>query len=500
MEKNLPIHLQEIIFGSSDSKVSKIISKLEKEGKIRKLAPRLYTGNLEDSSEIIVRRNLFLVLGHLYPDAVLSHRSALEFKPTSTGQIFLTHSYTKKAVLPGITIRLLEGKGPIDGDNPISGKLYASQKERALLENLQTSRKSGPDSKTLTYPEIEERLEQIVRVHGEDELNDVRDRAREISLELEMPKEFEKLERIISALLTTNSSKILKSPIAAARAFGVPYDASRYELFEILYQELTQFEFKYLKEKNIEILSFKNFAFFESYFSNYIEGTKFEIDQAKQIIETQTPLSSRNADSHDILGTYRLVSNQREMNAVPSTPEELIEILKYRHKILLSARTDKKPGQFKDENNFVGQTSFVDMNLVNGTLIKCFDLYNALKHPFSKAAYIMFVISEIHPFLDGNGRMARVMMNAELVNKNQSKIIIPTVYREDYMLALRKLTRQREPGAFVRMLSRIHEFSSTVTGYSMIEMQNCLEKSNAFLEADEGKLKMKLQPTKPKTK
>ena len=54
----------------------------------------------------------------------------------------------------------------------------------------------------------------------------------------------------------------------------------------------------------------------------------------------------------------------------------------------------------------------------------------------------MFTISEIHPFLDGNGRMARVMMNAELVKEDQAKILIPTVYRDDFILALRKMTRQ----------------------------------------------------------
>ena len=32
--------------------------------------------------------------------------------------------------------------------------------------------------------------------------------------------------------------------------------------------------------------------------------------------------------------------------------------------------------------------------------------------------FMMFMISEIHPFLDGNGRLARVMMNAELVKMN----------------------------------------------------------------------------------
>jgi hypothetical protein len=489
MEKNLPIHLQEIIFGSSDSSISKKISQLRKEGKIRKLAPRLYTGNLEDDPERIIRRNLFSVLGHLYPGAVLSHRSALEFKPTSTGQIFLTYKYTKKAKLPGLTIRFLEGPGPIEGDNPIANGLYSSQKERALLENFQPSRKPGPDSKTLTFPEIEERLELIVRVNGEEELNKVRDVARSISEKLNMLREFNKLNTVISALLASHPSNILQSPIAAARAFGIPYDPERYDLFAKLYQELNQFEFQIFSDQNSNNTSFRNFAFFESYFSNYIEGTKFEIDQAKEIIETQTPMPTRHEDSHDILGTYQIVSSRKEMSIIPKTPEELLEILRYRHSILLSARNDKNPGEFKDRNNYAGQTSFVDMELVKGTLIKSFEFYDALIHPFARATYMMFAISEIHPFLDGNGRLARVMMNAELVNQNLSKILIPTVYREDYILTLRKLSRQREPEAFIRMLIKIHEFSAKVFGDNMEEMQGFLQESNAFLEPEEGHLK-----------
>jgi hypothetical protein len=39
MENILQIHLQEIIFGSPEPKISKQISKLQKEGKIRKIAP-----------------------------------------------------------------------------------------------------------------------------------------------------------------------------------------------------------------------------------------------------------------------------------------------------------------------------------------------------------------------------------------------------------------------------------------------------------------------------
>jgi len=116
-------------------------------------------------------------------------------------------------------------------------------------------------------------------------------------------------------------------------------------------------------------------------------------------------------------------------------------------------------------------------------------LYQALKHPFAKAAYTMLVISEIHPFLSRNERIARVMMNADLAKANQSKIIIPTVYRDDYLGALRRLTRQRDPKTYIRMLSRIHKFSSIIAGDNVDEMRLQLEKSNAFLEHTEGKLK-----------
>ena len=488
--ENIPIHLQEVIFSSSDKNLSKQISKLEKVGEIRKIAPRIYTSNLIDEPEVIITKNIFTILGKLYPNSVLSHRSALEFEPTSAGHIFVTYTYTKKIKLPGITIRFMEGNGPIEGDNLFSGELFVSQQERAFLENLQVSRQQGPESKTLTLPEIEAKLEQIVHVNGEDGINRVRDNARVIAEKLGMQSEFAKLNRLISALLTTKPSKILSSPIAMARAFGNPYDPARISLFETLFQYLKQNEFGNIPEINTDKTAFKNFAFFEAYFSNYIEGTIFELEEAKSIIKTETPIANRDEDSHDVLGTYRIVSNLKEMNLTPATHDELLKILQYRHQILLEARKSKKPGQFKDKNNKAGDTHFVDFNLVRGTLIKGFDYYRALNNPFAKAAYIMFMISEIHPFLDGNGRIARVMMNAELVKEKQTRIIIPTVYRDDYLGALRRLTRQKDPVVYVKMLQRAQEFSYTIKANDMNEAEIHLEACNAFKEHDKAILKI----------
>ncbi|MCC6691353.1 MAG: Fic family protein, partial [Bacteroidia bacterium] len=457
---------------------------------IKKISPRIYTTNLTETPASIIKRNIFHIIANLYPGALLSHRSALEFKPTESGDIFLTHSYTKKIKLPGITINFLEGHKPIDGDNPFAGNLFASQKERALLENLQVSRKTGSKSKTITLPEIEEKLEQIIQVHGEEGVNALRDKAKKIAQQINMPDEFEKLNKIISSLLTTNTSKNLKSPLAIARAFGVPYDSARVELFQVLFQALQQKEFNYYPDKNTSKQAYRNFAFFEAYFSNYIEGTVFEIDDAKKIIETQMPIPARNEDSHDVLGTYQLVSNQTEMSTVPKTKEEFLSIILYRHQILLSARTSKNPGQFKDKNNRAGETYFVDFKLVKGTLVRGFEFYQSLSHPFSKAAFMMFLVSEVHPFLDGNGRIARVMMNAELTKEGQSKIIIPTVFRDDYMGALRKLTRQSDPTPYIKMLQRTHEFSATIFDENMNAMEKHLKECDAFKEHNEGKLKI----------
>lgn len=489
MENSLHNNLPELLFSSSNPVVSKNLSKLEKSGNIRKIAARIYTSNFEDDPETIVRKNIHKILGTLYPGSLLSHRSALEFKPTSSGHLFVTYTYTKKVELPGVTIRFMEGPAAIEGDRPFNGELYVSQRERAFLENLQVSRQPGPDSKTITLPELEDKLEQVIKINGEEGLNAIRDKARDLSEKLGMHSEFEKLNKMIGALLSTKPSKILSSPSALARVFGRPFDVNRIRLFEVLFMALQQ-EFPSRPDQNLTKEAFRNFAFFEAYFSNYIEGTIFELDEAKQIIETETPMPDRDEDSHDILGTYNIVKDKNEMSIIPATPQDLLDILQYRHKLLLSARTSKKPGEFKDKNNRAGNTHFVDFDLVRGTLTEAFNFYQALTDPFARAAYMMFIISEIHPFLDGNGRIARVMMNAELVAKGETRIIIPTVYRDDYLGALRQLTRNTNPAVYIKMLQRAQEFSATLIADSMDGLELLLENSNAFKDNEEARLKI----------
>lgn len=469
---------------SADKAESARITAMIKEGSLRKIAPKVYTTNLEESPETIIRRNIFYILGQLYPKAVISHRSAFELKPTDEGDIFLTYTYTKNLSLPGVNVHLMQGAMGTERDMPFIENLYISSAERRILENLQKGRARKGVSKCLPKTRIEEHLERILQVNGEQGLNDFRDRARVVSRELAMQDEFETLNAIIGALLSTKPSRILSSASAVARAMGEPFDTDRVHLFGTLFEALHNDTFEYIDEPNVENICFRNFAFFESYFSNYIEGTEFEIEDAKRIIETGQPMPARNADSHDVLGTFQIVASRREMQRTPSSPDELIEILQDRHRIMMAARPEKNPGMFKLQNNHAGDTHFVDCTLVRGTLRKGFDYYRALEHPFARALFMMFMCSEVHPFNDGNGRISRIMMNSELVATDQSKIIIPTVFRDDYLNALRRLTRKGDPSVLIRAMSRVRKFSANIQGDDFEETRLYLEKCYAFKDGD----------------
>ena len=474
----------EIVMATSDKSLSQQRTSMIKKGLLRKIAPKIYTTNLEDEPDVIIRRNVFYIIGQLYPQAVISHRSAYELKPTADGDIYLTYSYSKNISLPGLKIHLMEGPKGTEHDMPFIENLYISSLERRTLENLQKGRARGNSSKCLPRTSIEEFLERMLQVNGESGLNAFRDKARVVSKELDMKEEFETLNHIIGAILSTKPSGILTSASAQARAQGEPYDSERIRLFGVLFEALHNSHLPLIDEPNVENAAFRNFAFFESYFSNYIEGTEFEIEDARTIIETGQPLPDRNADSHDVLGTFQLVASRREMRRTPSSSDELIELLQDRHRILMAARPDRNPGLFKMQNNHAGDTHFVDCTLVRGTLRKGYEFYQALEHPFAKALYMMFMISEVHPFNDGNGRISRIMMNSELVAADQSKIIIPTVFREDYLNALRRLTRKGDPSVVIRALSRVRQFSANITGDNFEVTRKYLESCNAFKDGD----------------
>ena len=87
--------------------------------------------------------------------------------------------------------------------------------------------------------------------------------------------------------------------------------------------------------------------------------------------------------------------------------------------------------------------------------------HRALVDPLARALMTMFVVSAVHPFIDGNGRTARLAMNCVLSAEGLSRIIVPTVYREDYLLPLKALSNNADAKPFVAAMTRIQSWSAT---------------------------------------
>jgi fido (protein-threonine AMPylation protein) len=86
----------------------------------------------------------------------------------------------------------------------------------------------------------------------------------------------------------------------------------------------------------------------------------------------------------------------------------------------------------------------------------------------------------VHPFEDGNGRVARAAVNAELIAGRERRLFIPVSYREDYLLALRALSRQKEPKPLIRMLDRAQAHSAAIDFRNLSEALAALARTGAF--------------------
>ena len=258
-------------------------SRALRRGELRRLARGLYTWNLDEPVERLLRRRWMDVAALYFPSAVLVDRSAVEARPAPDGSVFLDSgakpAHPGAVRLPGLTLRPRAGPGPIEGDMQF-GPLYRSGEARTALENMRPSRARSGVARTLTAAQLEEWLERIARNRGEGDLLRIRDEARRIAPALSAKSEQRRLDRLIAALLGTGKARLVTEP-ARARGRRQPFDAPRVALFEALHGALAG----YVPTLRAEPADPERvFAFFEAYLSNFIEGTEFEVSEAEEIV------------------------------------------------------------------------------------------------------------------------------------------------------------------------------------------------------------------------
>jgi hypothetical protein len=473
-----------VFAAESDPAAARRVRRLAAQGRLRRLYSGIYTSNTDSLQEAIVLRHWQAIVGHLLPNSVLSYRSAFDGKPHD-GNLVLTRGKTRRSIkLPGLTIEVIPGPGPRlapPANDTSYGSFYLASDPRRYLENLTRGR--GWSSHVLPQQSIEASLDRILMVGGKHRLNQLRDQAREIATELGYVEQFKRLDSIVGALLGTQEAKYLTAKQALARAAGRPYDPARLQIFDALFSVLNAAPLPDIPDPASSGTARENFAFFEAYFSNYIEGTTFTIEEAEEIVFHGHIIENRSEDSHDVLGTFNAAMNSPWRDQPPRTAEDFLVWLRNVNALVMQKRVEKKPGEWKDKANQAGSTYFVMPELVPGTLREGFERIGALSHPLARAIMTMFVVTEVHPFIDGNGRTARLAMNCMLSATNLSRIIIPTVYREDYLLPLKALSHNEVAEPLLAALGRAQRWSAAF-GYtqSRTALRDALARCNAFQE------------------
>ncbi|MEX1141501.1 MAG: Fic family protein [Thermoleophilaceae bacterium] len=463
---------------------AKWASRAAARGEIRRLARRLYSTNLDEPAEQLLRRRWPDVAALYFPGAAIVDRSAMLAAPAADGSLFLdtgpTPARPRPIELPGLALRPRAGPGPIDGDMPFA-QLWMSSRARAFLDNLRPSRARSAVRRTLRRDEIEERLDEIARVQGDAALDELRDAARAVAPQLDAMPQLAQLDALIGDLQGSRDAP-LSTRVGRARRAGMGYDTEQLRRFELLRAELAQRE---LPARPAPADPAHQLAFFEAYFSNWIEGTEFEVAEAEQIVFAGRVPPQRPADAHDIQGTFDAITDPRLRDAAPRDADELEAAIQEMHRRIMGGRPEVRPGAYKEVPNRAGSTAFVHPDLVRGTLREGFALYDTLPAGMARAVYGMFLVAEVHPFADGNGRVARALMNAEMTGAGLCRVVIPLPYRDDHLRALRALTRNDDPRPLRRTIDRAQRWAALMPWDDRASVLEAMRATHALVDPRE---------------
>ena len=88
-------------------------SDMVRRGQAFRLAPGVFTNDVTSSPAETIKREWLKVVGHLFPDAVITDRSAQNMAPVG-GELFLAHPHRDREIeLPGLRVRARRGAGPL---------------------------------------------------------------------------------------------------------------------------------------------------------------------------------------------------------------------------------------------------------------------------------------------------------------------------------------------------------------------------------------------------
>lgn len=428
-----------VVCTSSDAAQRKRIERAAARGELTALGHGIYARVGEDPAAALadcwpdVVRHLTDAKGHV------SHRTALHFNPYSPEWFVSWPAKRYRTVLLGPKrVRLLAGMPkPETREVSMLGRPGCiSTLETALLE-VAEKRRGEYASAALTGAELEEFL---LAAASRVDLKALRAVAKRNG------RDADGLLGMIEAIRSRDPAKV-RSPRLRALFSQDDADPSRVELFADLAGFMSGLSSELIEGRawsSSDAVQFDRFCFIAAYFSNYIEGTEFLPEDAAGIVyrgEDRGPAPDQRtlAATHQ---TYLALLTTMTPPPVGAGYAAFESYLKRLHRSLSGGNPALRPEEFKMRPNHAGGTRFVDPAKVGPTLLAGWELGGNISSPFHRAVYLGLVVSEVHPFTDGNGRAARLITDAHLLAAGFSGIIVTTRSRDLYLRALRGATRR----------------------------------------------------------
>jgi Fic family protein len=212
---------------------------------------------------------------------------------------------------------------------------------------------------------------------------------------------------------------------------------NKIEKIDLLQKEINNF--RPLKKRELSSLR-KYFKIGLTYSSNSIEGNSLTETETKIILEDGITIGGRPLREHfEVIGHGMAYDEIFKLSTQKTIQEK--DILKL-HKLFYYHIDILEAGKYRKDQVFISGTRFIPpspekipalMKKFGQSITKMQQKY----HPVEFAAWLHLEFVTIHPFIDGNGRTARLLMNLALLQAGFVITIIPPVLRNDYIQILK---------------------------------------------------------------
>ncbi|WP_255402069.1 Fic family protein [Prevotella sp. tc2-28] len=191
-----------------------------------------------------------------------------------------------------------------------------------------------------------------------------------------------------------------------------------------------------------------------TYTSNAIEGNSLTESETKVVIEDGLTIEGKPLrDVYEAVGHAHAYDYIHTLAA--TKPLEETDILEL-HRLFYEKIDNEKAGHYRTVPVFISGSQYAvsPPARIESDMKKFVKWFNDNEHrlptpEFAALAHQKFVF--IHPFIDGNGRVARLILNLALIRGEYTIALIPALLRHEYVMALE--ASHKTPNVFVDFIA-----------------------------------------------